>query len=115
MMLSTFRPSTIDRHAVANHHDDDMKTRIKTRIAELLLLSFIVVFVARATPNLDMLPNIPWAEDRTTGDLENTDDKAWGNYARMKFMETHPAANTPTLKSVPERKFWLQRPRGIAV
>jgi hypothetical protein len=79
-----------------------------------MLLSFIVVFVSRATPNLDMLPNIPWAEDRTNGDLGNTDDKAWGNYARMKFLETHPPEGTPAMKQVRPEKFWLQRPRGIA-
>jgi len=90
-----------------------MKTRIKTRLTEFLLLSFIVVFVVRATPNLDMLPNIPWAEDRTNGDLGRTDDKAWGNYARMEFMATHPPAGTPTMKPARREKFWLQRPRGI--
>jgi hypothetical protein len=64
----------------------------RTRIVEILLLTFTLACVARATPNLDMLPNIPWAEDRTNGDLGNTDDKAWGNYARMEFMATHPPA-----------------------
>ncbi len=86
---------------------DHMKTRIKTRVATILLLSFIAAFVARTTPNLDMLPNIPWAENRTNGDL--------GNYARMEFLATHPRAGTPTLKPVRPEKFWLQRPRAIAV
>jgi hypothetical protein len=49
-----------------------------TRIVEIVLLTFILAFVARATPNLDVLPNIPWAEDRTNGDLANTDDKRLG-------------------------------------
>jgi len=90
-----------------------VRTRIKTRLTEILLLSFIVAFVARATPNLDMLFKIiPWAE-RTNDDLANTDDKDWGNYARMKFLETHPPAGTPTLKPVRPEKHWLQRPRGI--
>jgi hypothetical protein len=87
----------------------------RTRMVEILLLTFILAFVARATPNLDMLPNIPWAEDRTTGDLGNTNDKAWGNYARMKFLETHPPESTPTLKPVRPEKFWLQQPRAIEV
>src|SRR5260370_12266317 len=94
------------------------KTRTKltpTRIAEIVLLTFILAFVARATPNLDILPNFPWAEGRTNGDLGNTDDKAWGNYARMKFLETHPPDSIPTLKPVRSEKFWLQRPRGIQV
>jgi hypothetical protein len=96
-----------------------MRTRIKTRVADLLLLSFIVVFVARATPNLDVLPNIPWAQDRTNGDLANTDDKRLGNYARMKFLETHPPEGTPTLKPAP---VWEQQtftvhppPKGVKV
>jgi hypothetical protein len=85
-----------------------------TRIAEILLLTFILAFVARATPNLNVI-NIPWAEDQPNDiGLGNTDDKDWGNYARMKFMETHPPAGTPTLKSVRREKFWSRRPRGIA-
>jgi hypothetical protein len=87
----------------------------RTRIVEILLLTFTLACVARATPNLDMLPNIPWAEDRTNGDLGNTDDKTWGNYARMEFMATHPPAGTPTLKPVRPEKFWLQRPPGTQV
>jgi hypothetical protein len=87
----------------------------RNRIVEMILLAFILVSVARTTPNLDMLPNSPSAEDRTTGDLGNTDDKAWGNYARMKLLETHPPTRTPTLKPVRPEKFWLKRPRGIEV
>jgi len=91
-----------------------MKTRIKTRIAELMLLSFILAFVARATPNLDMLPKIPWIDDQPNDiGLGNTDDKDWGNYARMEFLATHPPASTPTLKPVRPEKHWLPRPRGI--
>ena len=98
-----------------------MKTAAKpkatrTRIAEIGLLVFIAAFVARATPNLDMLFKIiPWAE-RTNDDLANTDDKAWGNYARMEFMATHPPTGTPTLKPVRPERFWLQQqPKGIRV
>jgi hypothetical protein len=86
-----------------------------TRIAEIILLTFILAFVARATPNLDMLPRIPWAEDQPNDiGLGNTDDKDWGIYARMEFMATHPPVATPTLKPVRLEKFWFQRPRGIA-
>jgi hypothetical protein len=89
-----------------------MKTRNKTRIVEILLLTFILAFVARATPNLDVIPSIPWAEDQPNDiGLGNTDDKDWGKYARMEFMATHPAAPTPTLKSVRPEKYWSQQPR----
>jgi hypothetical protein len=68
------------------------------RIAELILVIFILGFVARATPNLNVIPNIPWADSRTKDGSGNTDDKDWGNYARMQFMATHPSTRTPTLK-----------------
>jgi hypothetical protein len=97
-------PGTIDPRAVAQHHDDDMKTRTKIRIAEILLLSFIVAFIHRAIPNVDIIPDLPASENQI-------DDREWGNITRMKFMETHPSAGTPTLKPVRPEKFWLQRPR----
>jgi hypothetical protein len=83
----------------------------RTRIAEIALLVFIAAFAARAEPNLDVLPNIPWAQYRTNGDLGNTDDVAWGKYARMKFLETHPPEGTPTLKPFRPEKCWTQQPR----
>jgi len=79
---------------------------------QVILAIFILAFVARATPNLDMLPKIPWIDDQPNDiGLGNTDDKDWGNYARMEFLATHPPAGTPTLKPVRPEKFWLQRPR----
>jgi hypothetical protein len=92
------------------------QTRAKAvRIAEIVLVIFILAFVARAMPNLNVIPNIPWADDRTNGGLGNTADKDWGNYARMQFMATHPPTRTPTLKLPRPGKLRLQRPRGIAV
>jgi hypothetical protein len=110
---------TIAPDHVIHQNKRDMKTHTKpkltwTRIVEMFLLTFILAFVARATPNLNLIPDIPWA-NRTNDDLGATDDKAWGNFARMKFMETHPPEGTPTLKPVRPEKFWLQRPRGMAV
>jgi hypothetical protein len=84
------------------------------RIAEIILVIFILAFVARATPNLNVIPNIPWADARTNGGLGNTADKDWGTYARIQFMATHPPTRTPTLKPVRPEQFWLLRPRGIA-
>jgi hypothetical protein len=85
------------------------------RIVEILLVIFILAFVARATPNLNVIPNIPWADDRTNGGLGNTADKDWGTYARMQFLAMHPPTRTPTLKLGRSGKLWLQRPRRIAV
>jgi hypothetical protein len=85
-----------------------------TRIMELILVIFILAFVARATPNLNVIPTIPWVGDRPD-DFGNADDIGWGNYARMQWIATHPSAPTPTLKPVRPEKFWLQRPRVIEV
>jgi hypothetical protein len=94
-----------------------MKKQTKAKavqIAEPILVIFILAFVARATPNLNVIPNIPWAEARTNGGLGNTDDKDWGDYVRMQFMATHPPAGTPTVKPVRPEKFWRQQqPKGI--
>jgi|SRR6266436_4137143 len=63
----------------------------RNRIVEMILLAFIPAFVARATPNLDMLPRIPWADDQPNDiGLGNTDDKDWGNYA------THGIPSNPS-------------------
>jgi hypothetical protein len=91
-----------------------MKTQSKTRIAEIFLLTFILAFVARATPNLNVIPTIPWAEDRPD-DFGNADDIGWGNYARMQWIATHPPADTPTLKPVRSEIFWSRQPRGMEV
>jgi hypothetical protein len=102
---------------VIEQNEGHMKAQNKTqstRIIKTLLLTFILVFVARATPNLNVIPNIPWAEDRSD-EFGNADDIGWGNYARMQWIATHPPAGTPTLKPVRPEKFWLQRPRGIEV
>jgi hypothetical protein len=78
---------------------------------EIVLVTFILAFVARAVPNVDALPSIPWAE-QPNADFGNTDDKDWGRYTRMKFLETHPPESNTTLKPVRPEKFWLQRPIG---
>jgi hypothetical protein len=91
-----------------------------TRVVEILLSTFILEFVARATPNSNLIPNIPWADARTNGGLGNTDDKDWGNYARMEWIATKPPSPTRvrTSKIQPEwkspkkfpvlpGKFWL--------
>jgi hypothetical protein len=88
-----------------------MKTHTKpksTRIMEIILVLFIVSFIYRAIPNVDMLPDLPASENQI-------DDREWGKIARMEFMATHPPAGTPTLKPLRPEKFWLQRPRGITV
>jgi len=86
-----------------------------TRIVEIGLVLFICSFIYRAIPNVNVIPDLPWADDLTNNDLGSTDDKDWGNYARMQWTATHPSAPTPTLEQVQPEKFWLQRPRGIPV
>jgi hypothetical protein len=55
------------------------------RIAEVILAIFICIFVARAVPNLNVIPNIPWA----TQDRE-IDYKTWGAYTRLQWLSLHP-------------------------
>jgi hypothetical protein len=86
-----------------------MKIPIRpARIMETILVLFIVSFLYRAIPNVDVIPNLPLANGQV-------DDKTWGTYTRMEFLATRPAPVPPTFKPVPEQKFWLQRPRTIEV
>ncbi len=80
----------------------------RTRILELLLLSFIASFIYRVIPNVEMLPSLPASENQL-------DDQEWGKITRMEFMATHPPAGTSTLKPVRPEKHWLQqRSKAIA-
>ena len=79
---------------------------------EIILALFIGSLIYRAIPNVNVIPDLPWADDLTNDkDLGNTDDKGFGNYARMKFLETHPPAAPATLKTVPQEKFFRNSPK----
>jgi hypothetical protein len=86
-----------------------MKAHTKTtRITEIALVLFIASFIYRAIPNANVIPDLPVSKNQI-------DNKEWGKITRMEFIATHPPAGTPTLQPVRPEKFWLQRPRGIAV